>query len=69
VLTCAADGVVRLMVSDDGRGFDGGEASGEHLGLRIMRERAASVDARLRVTSEQGRGTSIEVEWRPDKVA
>jgi hypothetical protein len=26
-------------------------------------------DSRLRVASEQGRGTSIEVEWRPDKVA
>jgi signal transduction histidine kinase len=68
-LVCGRDGVVRLMVADDGRGFGGDEAGGEHLGLRIMRERAASVDAVLRVTSEEGRGTSVEVEWRPDKVA
>ena len=47
-------------VRDDGCGFDAACPSGEsHVGLRIMRERAARIGARLRVDSAQGKGTAV----------
>jgi two-component system nitrate/nitrite sensor histidine kinase NarX len=47
-------------VRDDGCGFDAARSSGEsHVGLRIMRERAARIGARLRVDSAQGKGTAV----------
>ena len=56
--------VVRLHVSDDGRGLqttdDTGTHSG-HYGLSIMKERAATIGATFRVITSQGAGTRIEV--------
>jgi signal transduction histidine kinase len=58
-LDCAGDGV-RLMVSDEGAGFD---ASAPHggFGLRSMAERAAAVGGALSVHSADGAGTAVEV--------
>jgi signal transduction histidine kinase len=53
-----------LHIADDGRGFDPGQVSAEHLGLGIMRERADAVSATLTVTAEPGRGTQVDVTWR-----
>jgi signal transduction histidine kinase len=52
-----------LSVIDDGRGFavDQGSPAG-HFGLLDMRERALSMGSDLRIDSEPGRGTRIEVE-------
>ena len=56
---------VRLMVHDDGCGFDSGaEAPAGHLGLRSMQERAAEAGADLRVLSAPGEGTLVILEWR-----
>jgi signal transduction histidine kinase len=49
-----------LVVSDDGKGFSP-NAVGPGSGLVNMRDRAESVGGRLRVDSEPGRGTEIEV--------
>lgn len=50
-----------LRVSDDGRGFDtSGQQSGEHWGLRNMRERAERIDADFTITSRIGNGTTVE---------
>lgn len=50
-----------FRIEDDGRGFEvKGVADG--LGLINMRERAESVGAKLRVTSQPGQGTVVEVE-------
>lgn len=59
-----ADRLVVLSVVDDGCGFDPGEVrrAGRHLGLVSMRDRAASVGGGLTVTSEPGKGTTIELE-------
>jgi PAS domain S-box-containing protein len=57
--------LVRLSVSDDGRGFEPGPQGPAHLGLLSMLERAVEAGADLRVESAPGRGTSIIVEWRP----
>lgn len=48
-----------LEIEDDGRGFDPERAGG--WGLRIMRERAASVGGRLEVESSAGRGAVVRV--------
>ena len=55
---------VRLTVADDGAGFDPSAVAADHLGLRIMRERAEAIGARLSVYSELGEGTQISVVWQ-----
>jgi signal transduction histidine kinase len=55
------DGGVRLVVRDDGAGFDPA-AAGRGLGLVSMRERADSVGGRLSVRTKPGEGTVIELE-------
>ncbi len=55
---------VRLTVADNGAGFDPAAVSADHLGLRIMRERAEAIGARFSVYSEPGEGTRISVVWR-----
>lgn len=60
-------GLVRLVVSDDGRGFDVSAAPGVgegHLGLASMRQRAEELGGVFSVKSEIGRGTSVIVEVR-----
>jgi signal transduction histidine kinase/streptogramin lyase len=54
---------VSLTVEDNGRGFDGQKHMAEGMGLGIMRERAESVGAALRITSQPGEGTRTEVVW------
>lgn len=58
-------GLVRLIISDDGAGFDAASAPGVaegHLGLSSMRQRAEEIGGRFSVKSEIGRGTSVIVE-------
>jgi len=50
-----------LVVSDDGSGFDMAAHTGGH-GLRNLRERAARIEADLRVESAPGRGTRVRLE-------
>lgn len=54
---------VKLRISDDGRGFDPSYVPPDHLGLGIMRERAEAVGATLRIESQPGQGTQVEVVW------
>jgi signal transduction histidine kinase len=57
------DSNVRLVVSDDGRGFDvarAAEAPGR-LGLRSMEARIRAVGGELKIESEPQRGTRVEV--------
>lgn len=54
---------VRLTVTDNGRGFDQAQISGEsnfHYGLASMRERAEELGGRFTLRTEPGRGTAIE---------
>lgn len=53
----------RLTISDDGVGFEAIIPANGRYGLRGMRERAASMNARLTVQSRAGYGTTIEVNW------
>lgn len=52
-----------LVVCDDGQGFDPQQISGEHFGLHIIRERAASIGADLVIESDPQQGTRITVQW------
>ncbi len=50
----------RFVVHDDGAGFDAAQARGEsHVGLKIMRERAARIGAQVDVVSACGAGTTV----------
>ncbi|MEJ2555222.1 MAG: response regulator [Anaerolineae bacterium] len=55
---------VSLEISDDGRGFDPGDVLPDQLGLGIMRERAESIGAEIRIASQPERGTQVEVHWK-----
>lgn len=60
---------LRVVVRDNGRGFPArGRALRSHWGLIGMRERAASIGARLRLWSKSGVGTELEVSLRLDAV-
>jgi signal transduction histidine kinase len=55
---------VQLAVSDDGCGFDARSAAPSdagHFGLLGMRERAEKIGGRLKITSDAGTGTVVEV--------
>ncbi len=55
-----ADGMARITIADDGRGFDIGMAGAlEHYGLAFMRERMAQVGDRLAIDSRPGAGTWV----------
>jgi signal transduction histidine kinase len=63
VLLQKREGIVELMIRDDGRGFDPAALPVNHFGVGIMHERAAAVDAGLQVLSQPGQGTSIMITW------
>jgi signal transduction histidine kinase len=53
---------LRLLVDDDGTGFDDeGTPPIGHYGLVGMKERAAHIGADFTLTSERGRGTTVSV--------
>jgi signal transduction histidine kinase len=54
---------LRVVVADDGRGFDpGGAAARQGSGLRGLAQRVAAVDGTLRIDSTAGGPTTISVE-------
>jgi signal transduction histidine kinase len=58
-----------LSIVDNGSGFDPISVSPNHLGLKIMRERAEAVGAELLIYSQPGEGTQISVSWTPSASA
>jgi len=54
----------RLVVSDDGSGFDPADprVRSQHLGVTVMAERARAVGGRLDLRSAPGRGTTVTAE-------
>jgi signal transduction histidine kinase len=66
------DDAARVSVVDDGRGFDQDRddlASGRHLGILSMRERAHLLDGRCEVRSTPGQGTTVEATIPLSRVA
>ncbi|HEX5565052.1 MAG TPA: ATP-binding protein, partial [Sporosarcina sp.] len=58
------DGMLHLLVMDEGKGFDlkNTDPKGTGLGIYSMKERAELVDGRLQIRSEIGKGTMIRLE-------
>jgi PAS domain S-box-containing protein len=59
---------VQLIVEDDGRGFDPTMISPGHHGLEIMKERAATINAKIHIKSQDGGGTIVSIIWQPREV-
>jgi signal transduction histidine kinase len=58
------DGWVRVIIKDDGNGFDPGtrmDEFGRHIGLRVMRERAEEIGGHLDLYTEVDKGTQVVV--------
>jgi signal transduction histidine kinase len=62
VQVTAAGGALRLLVSDNGRGFDPSTPARSGYGLLGMRERAELIGARLTIDSGPGDGTRVIVD-------
>ena len=65
----SADGIL-VHITDDGRGFHGEEPESPqpgHIGLVSMRERAAMAGGWCKVSSIEGKGTSVEI-FIPDDI-
>ncbi len=56
-------GSVMLQVCDNGHGFDPGNIPSDHHGVRIMSERAKSINATLDIISQPSQGTEIRLTW------
>ena len=68
LLRCRPGGSYMLLVEDDGVGFEGTMPKGkpgEHIGLSIMQERAFRMGGELRIESEPGEGTRVEMVYSP----
>lgn len=64
LLSCRSGGLYSLLVEDDGVGFDNTRPAGhpgEHIGLSIMEERARRLGGELKIESEPGEGTRVEL--------
>jgi nitrate/nitrite-specific signal transduction histidine kinase len=57
-------GQLYLLIKDNGLGFDPASITPDHLGIAIMRERANSIGASLKIESQIGQGTTVELDWR-----
>jgi PAS domain S-box-containing protein len=63
IVTLRLDDHVRLSIVDNGVGFDPASVPADHLGTKIMRERAEAIGATYSLYSEPGEGTQISVTW------
>jgi signal transduction histidine kinase len=55
------DAMLKVVVRDEGVGFDLEKSVGsDHLGMRLMRERAEGVGGQVRLESTPGKGTRLE---------
>ncbi len=67
LLSCDDDGNIRLLIENDGKGFDQQKihsSEGDHLGLTIMKERARHLGGVLKIESEPDEGTRVELKFR-----
>ncbi len=68
LLSCRSNGLYSLLIEDDGVGFEDAAKQGrpgEHIGLSIMEERARRLGGNLRIESEIGEGTRVELTYQP----
>ena len=52
-----------IIIKDDGKGFDIEKSpEGKHFGLCLMKERIQLINGKIKISSEEGRGTCIQIE-------
>ena len=56
-----SDSLVEIAISDDGLGFEPGEAAARGRGLRNMHERVANLGGQLQLESAPGQGTRLTI--------
>ena len=56
------DGWTKIVLKDNGRGFEPSQVSENHLGIHIMQERAASVGGKVSISSRINKGTKLVIE-------
>lgn len=60
-------GGLRIVISDDGDGFDPNAVADERLGIRVsIVERIRHVGGTAHIRSSPGNGTVVTLEWHPD---
>jgi signal transduction histidine kinase len=59
---------VHMEIKDTGIGFDPSAIRPTSLGMRIMRERAEAIRARLNISSVPGQGSTISLDWNEDEL-
>lgn len=57
-----ANGILSLLIEDDGEGFDPDAPPPNRFGITGMNERARLMNGRLHLTTQPGQGTQIEVQ-------
>jgi PAS domain S-box-containing protein len=60
---------VRMIISDNGKGFDSQDIQAQSLGVGIMKERAREINAQLAIDSQPGQGATITVKWPLDSAS
>jgi signal transduction histidine kinase len=68
VVTLDLNGSIQLSIEDNGCGFDPKNISPDHLGLKIMDERAKNLGALISIISTPGQGTHISVTWKNNEI-
>ncbi|OHV19761.1 histidine kinase [Parafrankia soli] len=64
-----ADGAVTVIVSDEGIGFAARAVPGDRLGLaRSVHARMTEIGGRATITSEPGRGTTVQLTWSDGEI-
>ncbi len=51
-----------ICIEDNGIGFNASDISEEHYGLKNMKHRSEEVNAKLSVNTQEGKGTTIEID-------
>ena len=64
VFLCHKAATVELGIVDNGIGFALDTIAPGHLGIAIMRERAESIGATLKIDSQIGYGTTVDITWK-----
>ncbi len=64
---CLDCDLVHLEINDNGIGFDTLVVKPTSLGMRIMRERAESIQAQFGINSAISQGTTVTIDWQKDE--
>ena len=60
--------LVRILIEDDGAGYQPAASALHHYGISIMRDRAESLDGSLTVTPRPEKGTRVELRFQPKMI-